>query len=124
MKKFMISLVLSSTTLLVSPAGIANTKFSVSQMSQIQLPELSFKEIMRKFYSGQMSRAFVNDQDINKMPHIALGRADKTGQTSVAVMHPLVKYHNTAREERYLVIIEKVQVNHQGFLVSCHVRSL
>lgn len=99
---------------------MANTKFSAPQMAQIQLSALTFKDVMRQFYNGQMSRAFVQDEEISKMLHIALGQVDKDGETTVALMHPIMSYSNSSGEPRYLVIIEKIKVSSEGNLVSCH----
>ncbi len=121
-KKVLITFLLSHAIFLITPDAIAQTKipFSISKMAQTQVPELSFKEVMRTFYSGQMRRALLDDEDLEKMPHIALGQADKDDETTVALMHPVMSYQNNLDESRYLVVIEKIQVGSGGHVVSCH----
>ena len=121
MKKILMTLLLSQSIFLIVPEAIAQTKiaFSASKMSQVQVPELNFKEVMRTFYSGQMSRAFLDDEDLEKMPHVALGQPDKEGYSTVAIMHPIMSYKNNASENRYLIMIEKIQVG-DGSVVTCH----
>lgn len=122
MKKILVTLLLSQSLFLIAPETVAQTKipFSASKMAQVQVPELSFKQVMRTFYSGQMNRAFLNDEDLEKMPHIALGQADKDGESTVALMHPMMSYKNNLDESRYLVLIEKIKVGSGGSVVSCH----
>ncbi|WP_336000536.1 hypothetical protein [Acinetobacter johnsonii] len=120
MKKLLISLLLSSSALFAAPIAMANSQFSALQMAQVQLDSLSFKNIMRQFYSGQMSRGYVDDEELSKMPHITLGQADEDENTTVALMHPVIEYKNNAKESRYLVMIEKIQVGSEGNVVSCH----
>lgn len=120
MKKILLSLLLGHTVFFTIPHAIAQTPFSMTKMAQTQVSELSFKEVMRAFYSGQMHRAFLDDEDLEKMPHIALGQADKDGYTTVAVMHPVMTYKNNASENRYLIMIEKIQVGDQGWVITCH----
>ena len=120
MKKLLLSLALSLGALSAAPAMAAAPAFSASQMAQVKITDLSFKEVMREFYSGQMTRITVNDDDIEAMPHIGLGGQDNDiRETTVALMHPVISYENIAGEPRYLVTIEKVLVN-EGLLVSCH----
>ena len=123
MKKILMTLLLSQSIFFITPEVAAQPKvlFSPSKMSQVQIPELNFKEVMRTFYSGQMSRAFLDDEDLEKMPHIALGQADKEGFSTVALMHPVMSYQNNLEENRYLVVIEKIQVGSGGYVVTCHV---
>lgn len=120
MKKTLISLLLSSCTFVITPSVLANNSFSSAQIAQVQIASLSFKNIMRQFYSGQMHSTFVDGEAINQMPHIALGLADKDGDTTVAVMHPTIEYYNQNSESRYLVVIEKIKVMSNGGIVSCH----
>ena len=122
MKKFLLSLALSLGALSVTPAMAAAPAFSASQMSQVKIKDLSFKEVMRQFYSGRMGYAFINEDDIEALPNVGLDSANSDGERTVAVMHPVINYKNTAGEPRYLVIIEKVLINSSsGSLVSCHV---
>ena len=120
MKNLFISLVLSSATLFVAPMAVANTAFSSAQMAKIQVSSLSFKEIMHQFYSGQLTRTFINDEDVAKMPNVGLGKPNKDNESTVALMRPVISYKNAAKQPRYLVIIEKVSVDKEGLLVSCH----
>jgi hypothetical protein len=89
---------LSSSALFAAPMATANPQFSALQMAQVQLDNLSFKNIMRQFYSGQMSRGYVDDEELSKMPHITLGQADEDENTTVALMHPVIEYKNNAKE--------------------------
>ena len=63
------TLLLSQSIFFIAPEVVAQPKvlFSASKMSQVQVPELNFKEVMRTFYSGQMSRAFLDDDDLEKI---------------------------------------------------------
>lgn len=93
---------------------------SFNSINKPQIPDLSFKQIMRSFYGSQLTRGYIDDDELSKMPHIGLGRADENGQNTVALMHPIVKYSNLAQEPRFLIIIEKIQVNSDGLAISCH----
>ena len=119
MKKLLLSLALSLGAVSVTPAMAAAPAFSASQMAQVKITDLSFKNVMRQFYSGQMGYAFVNDEYVESMPNIGLDSVDSDGERTIALMHPVLPYENVAGEPRYLVIIEKVQVK-DGSLVSCH----
>jgi len=122
MKRLLFSLALSLGALSVTPAMAAAPAFSTSQMAQVKVPDLSFKNVMRQFYSGRMGYAFVDNDHIESMPNIGLDSANSDGERTVALMHPVISYKNTTGESRYLVIIEKVQVDTEtGLLVSCHV---
>lgn len=120
MKKWLLSLALSVGVLSATPVMAATPAFSASQMAQVKLTDLSFKEVMRKFYSGQMFNISIDRME--DIPHIGLGKANSIGETTVALMHPVINYKNTAGGARYLVIIEKVQ-SADGELVSCHICS-
>lgn len=120
MKKLVLSLIISHVALLITAPVLAQVPFSASRMAEIQIPDLSFKELMRKFYSGQMHRAYIDDAELNKLPHIALGQADKNSNSTVALMHPVMMYQNTAAETRYFVMIEKIQVGAEGDVIVCH----
>ena len=100
MKKILMTLLLSQSIFFIAPEVVAQPKvlFSASKMSQVQVPELNFKEVMRTFYSGQMSRAFLDDDDLEKIPHIALGQADKDGYSTVALMHPVMSIKITSKK--------------------------
>lgn len=119
MKKILLSVAISLSVLSTAPAMAATPTFSASQMAQVKIKDLSFKEVMRQFYSGRMGQQFVDNEDIESMPNIGLDSVDSDGERTVAVMHPVMMYKNTAGEPRYLVTIEKVQVNN-GALVQCH----
>ena len=119
MKKILISLALSLGSLATSAVMAATPSFSTQQMAQTKLHDLSFKQVMRAFYTGEMTDFFVSDEDIESMPYIGLGY-EEDGEQIVAVMHPSIKYKNTAGEPRYLVMIEKVLIDYEGTLISCH----
>ena len=119
MKKLLLSLALSLGALSAAPAMAAAPAFSASQMAQVKIKDLSFKEVMRQFYSGRMGYAYVDDDYVESMPNIGLDSVNSDGERTIAVMHPIIPYENTVGESRYLVIIEKVQVK-DGSLVSCH----
>src|SRR5690606_10559701 len=119
MKKLLLSLALSWGALSATPAIAAAPAFSASQMSQVKIKDLSFKEVMREFYSGEMVSFFIDDETIEAVPHVGLGRANSDGERTVALMNPIIDYKNNVGESRYLVIIEKVQVDsNTGSLVS------
>ncbi|MGP4120853.1 hypothetical protein ACT3N8_13675 [Psychrobacter aquimaris] len=120
MKKLLLSLAFSLGALSVTPAMAAAPAFSASQMAQVKIKDLSFKEVMREFYSERMGYEFIDDEYIESMPNIGLDSIDSDGERTVALMHPVLPYKNVVGEPRYLTIIEKVQVNN-GSLVSCHV---
>ncbi|MGP9493584.1 hypothetical protein [Psychrobacter sp. AOP7-B1-24] len=120
MKKILLSLALSLGAVSVTPAMAAAPAFSASQMAQVKVPDLSFKQVMRAFYNGQMTRAFVNAEEVGSLPYIGLGY-EENGEQTVAVMHPIVDYLNSTGEPRYLVIIEKLEIyEDSGNLVSGH----
>ena len=121
MKKLLLSLALSLGALSVTPVMAATPTFSTSQMAQVKIRDLSFKEVMRQFYNDQIVSFSIDDEDIESMPNVGLGKVDSDGERTVAVMHPVINYKNTTGEPRYLVIIEKVQVDsNTASLVSCH----
>ena len=121
MKKFLLSLALSLGVLSATPVMAAAPAFSASQMAQVKIKDLSFKEVMRQFYSGEMTSFFIDDEDIEAVPHVGLGKANSDDERTVALMNPIIDYKNNVGESRYLVIIEKVQVDsNTGSLVSCH----
>ena len=118
MKKLLLSLALSLGALSVTPAMAAAPAFSASQMAQVKIKDLSFKEVMRKFYSGQMFDIHVDYME--DTPYIGLGKYDDSGRATIALMLPVIQYKNTAGEDRYLIIVEKVQVS-DGEVDSCHI---
>lgn len=102
-------------------AVAATSLFPKNKASQVEIRDLTFKEVMRAFYSGDMMEVPVEDEDISAMPHIALNQENNEQDITVAAMHPIVSYLNNDGEQRYLIIIEKVQVDSEGlFLQSCH----
>lgn len=111
--------VLLSFGVLTSSIAIAATSSFVNQTADIRLTNLSFKEIMRKFYGSQMTPIIIYDEDIANMPYIGLGYPNNNDESLAALMHPVIKYKNTVGELRYLVIIEKVGV-YKDSLISCH----
>ena len=118
MKKLLLSLALSLCTLSATTVVAAAPAFSASQMSQVKIKDLSFKEVMRQFYGGQMTPTVADDPYIDSLPNIGLGRADSTAYRTVALMHPIELYDNTDGEQRYLVTIEKVLI-HDDSLEYC-----
>lgn len=118
MKKLLLSLALSLGALSVTPAMAAAPAFSASQMAQVKIKDLSFKNVMRQFYSGQMVPTVADDTYIDSLPNIGLGRADSTAYRTVALMHPIELYDNTDGEQRYLITIEKVLI-HDDSLEYC-----
>lgn len=118
MKRLLLSLALSLGVLSATPAMAAAPAFSANQMAQVKIRDLSFKEVMRQFYSGQMTPTVADDPYIDSLPNIGLGRADSTAYRTVALMHPIELYDNTEGEQRYLVTIEKVLI-HDDSLEYC-----
>lgn len=118
MKKMLLSLALSLGVLSATPVIAATPAFSASQMSQVKIKDLSFKEVMRQFYNGQMFDIHVDYME--DTPYIGLGKYDDTGRATIALMRPVIQYKNTAGEDRYLIIIEKTQVS-DGEIDSCHI---
>lgn len=110
MKKLLLSVALSLGVLSSAPVMAATPAFSASQMAQVKIKDLSFKEVMRQFYKGQMKPSSINDAYIESLPNIGLGQVDANGIRIVALMHPVSLYENIKGEPRYLVTIEKVVV--------------
>ena len=82
MKKLLLSLAFSLGALSVTPAMAAAPAFSASQMAQVKIKDLSFKEVMREFYSGRMGYEFIDDEYIESMPNIGLDSIDSDGRNS------------------------------------------
>ena len=80
MKKLLLSLVLSLGALSITPVMAAAPAFSASQMAQVKIKDLSFKEVMREFYSGRMGYEFVNDEYVESMPNVGLDSIDSDGE--------------------------------------------
>ncbi|WP_372863506.1 hypothetical protein [Psychrobacter sp.] len=118
MKRLLLSLALSLGALSVTPAMAAAPAFSASQMAQVKIKDLSFKEVMREFYSDQMVPTVADDTYIDSLPNIGLGRADSTAYRTVALMRPTELYYSADGEQRYLVTIEKVLI-HDDSLEYC-----
>ena len=118
MKKILLSVAISLSVLSAAPAMAATPAFSASQMAQVKIRDLSFKEVMRQFYSGQMFKIYVDYME--DTPYIGLGEYDGTDRATIAFMHSVIQYKNTAGEDRYLIIIEKPQVS-DGTIDSCHI---
>lgn len=118
MKKLLLSLVLSLGALSVNTVMAAAPAFSTSQMSQVKIKDLSFKEVMRQFYSGQMFDIHVDYME--NTPYIGLGQYDDSDRATIALMRPVIQYKNTAGEDRYLIIIEKAQVS-DGEIDTCRI---
>lgn len=118
MKKLLLSLALSLGALSVTPTMATASAFSASQMAQVKIKDLSFKEVMRQFYNGQMFNIHVDYME--DTPYIGLGKYDDSGRATIALMRPVIQYKNIAGEDRYLIIIEKTQVS-DGEIDSCHI---
>ena len=118
MKNLLLSLALSLSVLSATPVIAAVPAFSASKIAQVKIKDLSFKEVMRKFYNGQMFDIHVDYME--DTPYIGLGKYDDTGRATIALMRPIIQYKNTAGEDRYLIIIEKTQVT-DGEIDSCHI---
>lgn len=85
MKKILLSVAISLSVLSAAPAMAATPAFSASQMAQVKITELSFKEVMRQFYSGRMGQQFVDDEYIESMPNIGLDSVNSDGERTVAL---------------------------------------
>lgn len=122
MNKIIVSLVLSLGYFTASCAMAASPTFLTQKIAQVKVPDLSFKQIMRAFYNGQITTTHVDDnEDIDYLPYIGLGYPNQDGQQTVAVMHPPVTYKNLSGEYRYLVMIEKVLTDSNTSKVQrCH----
>ena len=118
MKNLLLSLALSLSVLSATPVIAAVPAFSAGKIAQVKIKDLSFKEVMRKFYNGQMFDIHVDYME--DTPYIGLGKYDDTGRATIALMRPIIQYKNTAGEDRYLIIIEKTQVA-DGEIDSCHI---
>lgn len=118
MKKILLSLAISWITLSALPVMAAVPAFSAGKIAQVKIKDLSFKEVMRKFYNGQMFDIHVDYME--NTPYIGLGKYDDSGRATIALMLPVIQYKNTAGEDRYLIIVEKVQVS-DGEVDSCHI---
>lgn len=120
MKRLLLSVAIGLGSLTAASVMAATPAFSAQKAAQVKLQDLSFKQVMRALYSGQMTRVFVNDEEVESLPYIGLGYP-KDGEQTVAVMHPILSYLNSAGENRYLVIIEKLKIfEDDGSLVSGH----
>lgn len=120
MKKLLLSCLFTSSILFAAPMVMANNSFSATQIAQIQLDSLSFKDLMRQFYNGQMQRAYLDDTELSQLPHVGLNSPSENETTTVALMHPVLNYKNHANEPRYLIMIEKIQAYDDGSVVGCH----
>ena len=117
MKKLLFSLALSLGALSAAPAMAAAPAFSASQMAQVKIKDLSFKEIMRQFYNDQMFDVDIDNRE--DIPGIGLGKDDDSAGETVDLMRPVIQYKNTAAEDRYLIIIEKTQASN-GDIDACY----
>lgn len=100
--------------------------FNAADMKKIQIPDLSFKNLMRALYANRMTPVSVNDDSIKDYPYIGLDdNRNSMGDDrsmAVALMHPTIAYKNYNNETRYLVMIEEVQVYKDTWtMVTCHV---
>lgn len=118
MKKLLLFTALALGSSVHTSANAAST-FSASQMEQVKIRELSFKEVMRGLYGGQMVSVSVDDESIEDIPNIGLAPYKFDDYNTVALMHPVISYYNTVGKRRYLLIIEKVNVK-DGSIDACH----
>ena len=117
MKKLLLGLALSLSVLSATPLMAAAPTFSATQMAQVKITELSFKEIMRQFYNDQMFDVHIDNKE--DTPDIGLGKDDDSAGETVDLMRPVIQYKNTGGEDRYLIIIEKIQAS-TGDVDSCY----
>lgn len=97
----------------------ASANIAYADKSQA-LNELTFKEIMRAFYSDHLEHIEVKDEEIEKLPHIGIGKTAEQNHI-VAVMHPAISYTGLDGLERAFVVIEKIEANDDGELMNaCH----
>lgn len=97
----------------------ASANIAYADKSQA-LKELSFKEIMRAFYSDHLEHVEVKDEEIEKLPHIGIGKTAEQNHI-VAIMHPAVNYTGLDGLERAFVVIEKIEVDDEWNLTNaCH----
>lgn len=96
------------------------TALPVVDRYRVRVQDLSFKSIMRALYAGRMTSAYVNDQELSQMPHIGLTDVIQDVSQVLAIMHPVVRYQNTHGQDRYLVMIERVNLHEDGSLIACH----
>ncbi|OOS22646.1 hypothetical protein [Moraxella pluranimalium] len=122
LKKLLLAtaITLTGLTAISTPAVASN--FSAKKMAKTTIDSLEFKDVMRGLYAGKMMQVYLDDEDLLRYPHIGLNdnlfvRNDSTYTT--ALMHPVVSYQNHNGEDRYLVIIEKVDVLESGTLFDC-----
>lgn len=117
------TITLTGLTAISTPASASN--FSAKKMTQTTVDSLEFKDVMRGLYAGKMMQVNVDDEELLKYPYIGLNdglydRDDPSYITyTVALMHPVISYQNHNVEDRYLVIIEKVEVHESGYFLGC-----
>lgn len=122
MKKLLLSLALSLGVLSAAPAMAATPAFSASQMAQVKITDLSFKEVMREFYSERMKNVYIDDSEVDFVPIVGLKNANSDKYHTVALLHSIINYNNVLDEPRYLVVIEKVLFDkNTEKLQACHI---
>lgn len=122
MKTPLIPLLLSAALIssIATSVWSKDNGFSNLQQQHIQLPSLEFQQIMQTFYRGKLIQPHIEDELIRSYPNIGLKSGDKSVEQLVALMHPIVTYKNAAAEQRFLVMIEMVNMTTQGQLDNCH----
>lgn len=100
---------------------------TIRDIDQTIINDLSFRDVMRAFYSGSMRHSNIKDEYIDSIPKegfIEIVKVDDSlddgfiegfepkgyVDRTLAVMHPVIQYKNVRGEQRYLVIIEKFQI--------------
>ena len=92
MKKLLLSLALSLGVLSAAPAMAATPAFSASQMAQVKITDLSFKEVMREFYSERMKNVYIDDSEVDFVPIVGLKNANSDKYHTVALLHSIINY--------------------------------
>ncbi|GAF57386.1 LOW QUALITY PROTEIN: hypothetical protein JCM18902_84 [Psychrobacter sp. JCM 18902] len=82
MKNLLLSLALSLSVLSATPVIAAVPAFSAGKIAQVKIKDLSFKEVMRQFYNGQMFDIHVDYME--DIPYIGLGKYDDSGRATIA----------------------------------------
>jgi len=90
--------------------------FNQADMNKIVLDDLSYKTVFRQLYSKKMNQIFLDDEAAIKLPHVGM----KIGKDEyVALFHPIQLYKNAQNKNRYLIMIEFLEVNN-GQVSNCH----
>lgn len=120
-KKVCASVVLVSTLVSSQIVQANNPVFSTQEIAKVQIPDITFKYVMRALYPRQLVNTYVRPDELGDESYIGVGKPEKDGYSTVAIMHGPVSYLNQNQDLRYLVVVEKVKVNSEGYLFGCHV---